>query len=79
MHVPVIKTMISEIIVLCYGVDMIPALAGFQRVHRLGDFIMSVTPSPHENHSAPIQNANDLGGLECFWQLKLLKMKFLMS
>ena len=47
--------------------DVIPALAGFQRVHRLGDFIMSVTSSsPHENHSAPIQNASDLGGLGCF-------------
>ena len=55
----------------------VPALAGFQRVHRLGDFIMSVTaclPPPR----APIQNASDLGGLGCFWQLKLLKMKFVM-
>ena len=25
--------------------NVVPALAGFQRVHRLGDFIMSVTPT----------------------------------
>ena len=42
----------------------VPALAGFQRVHRLGDFIMSVTPPPPP--CTPIQNASDLGGLGCF-------------
>ena len=44
--------------------NIIPALAGFQRVHRLGDFIMSVTPS--SSPRTPIQNASDLGGLGCF-------------
>ena len=43
---------------------------------------MSVTPSPSPSSPspcAPVQKASDLGGLECFQQLKLLKMKFVMS
>ena len=53
---------------ICFATRIIPALAGFQRVHRLGDFIMSVTspPPPFFFSCAPSQNASDLGGLECF-------------
>ena len=41
--------------------EIVPALAGFQRVHRLGDFIMSVTPP--SMHASPKRERSGRSGV----------------